>query len=113
MAETDIDEWNVPSSDDEQECAKEGQDEEEGKREIPLKVLVLYREIEKKGFIQLKVEECRRGVKENIVESCVVFKEGQNQRVDDKDEERNGSIRKEIPGKETNSAAKLNIENDK
>lgn len=113
MDETDLNEWNVPSSDDEQVCAEEGEDQEEEKREIPLKVLVLYSEIEKKGFIELKVEECRRGVKENIVQSCVVFKEEESQRVDDRAEERNTSSSKEIPVKQVNSPAKLNIEKDK
>lgn len=57
MADKD-NEWNVPSSDGEEDSS-EAQSQGEEKWEVPLKVLLLYSEIEKNGFIELKVKECR------------------------------------------------------
>ena len=58
MADKDND-WNIPSSDGEEDSSEAAQSQGEGKWEIPLKVLLLYSEIERKGFIELKVKECR------------------------------------------------------
>ena len=58
MADKDND-WNIPSSDGEEDSSEASQSQGEGKWEIPLKVLLLYSEIEKIGFIELKVKECR------------------------------------------------------
>ena len=70
MAVTSADEWNVPKSDDEQDGFEAKGNKVEDELEIPLTVLLLYREIEKNGFIELKVKECRRSVKENVVQPC-------------------------------------------
>ena len=51
--------WNVPSSDGEEDSAEAAQIQGEKKWEIPLKVLQLYSEIEKNGYIELKVQEYR------------------------------------------------------
>ena len=58
MADKDND-WNIPSSDGEEDSCDAAQSQVGGKWEIPLKVLLLYSEIEKNGFIELKVKECR------------------------------------------------------
>jgi len=60
MADKDND-WTIPSSDGEEDSSEASQSQGEGKWEIPLKVLLLYSEIEKNGFIELKVKECRSG----------------------------------------------------
>lgn len=60
MADKDND-WNIPSSDGEEDSSEAAQSQGEGKWEIPLKVLLLYSEIENNGFIELKVKECRSG----------------------------------------------------
>ena len=60
MVDRDND-WNIPSSDGEEDSSETAQSQGEGKWEIPLKVLLLYSEIEKNGFIELKVKECRIG----------------------------------------------------
>lgn len=60
MTDKDND-WNIPSSDGEEDSSDAAQSQGEGKWEIPLKVLLLYSEIEKNGFIELKVKECRSG----------------------------------------------------
>ena len=52
-------EWNVPCSDGEEDSSETAQSKAEEKWEVPLKVLLLYSEIEKNGFIELKVEEYR------------------------------------------------------
>lgn len=60
-------EWNVPSSDGEEDSGEAAQSQGEEKWEVPLNVLLLYSEIEKNGFIELKVKECRSG--ENSISS--------------------------------------------
>lgn len=52
-------EWNVPCSDGEEDSSEAAQSQGEEKWEVPLKVLLLYSEIEKNGFIELKVKEYR------------------------------------------------------
>lgn len=111
MAETDLNEWDVPNSDDEQVSCKDEQNQEEEKWEIPLKVLLLYREIEKNGIIELKVKECRRGIKEDIVQNCSLFNEEDSQRISNQVEDVNSG--KEIPGKHVMSAARIVMEKDK
>jgi len=97
MTETDKNDWNVPSSDDEQDSSTAGKTQGKDQWEIPLKVLLLYSEIEKNGVIELKVKECRRS-KENVIQSFAVSKEGEIHRVSDAAEEKNGS--KENTGKD-------------
>ena len=110
MAATDVNEWNVPNSDDEQDNSEVKQNQGEDKLKIPLKVLLLYSEIEKNSFIELKVKECRRGVKENIVQSSTVVKEQERDAVNVPTEETNTS-----PidvGKNAISAANVDIEKE-
>ncbi|XP_068670646.1 PAXIP1-associated glutamate-rich protein 1-like [Montipora foliosa] len=109
MCDTDINEWNVPNSDDELVSCQEGHDPEEEIWDIPLKVLLLYGEIEKKGFIELKVKEYRSDPKENTVQSGTFLKEGESERANSPAEEitRGKQISDEV------SATKLTIERDK
>ena len=109
MCDTDINEWNVPNSDDELVSCQEGHDPEEEIWDIPLKVLLLYSEIEKKGFIELKVKECRSDPKENTVQSGTFLNEGESERANSPAEEitRGKQISDEV------SATKLIIERDK
>ena len=58
--------WNVPSSDGEEDSAEAVQSQSGKEREIPLNVLRLYSEIEKNGYLELKVKEYRSGVN-NVV----------------------------------------------
>lgn len=58
--------WNVPSSDGEEDRAEAVQSQSGKEREIPLNVLRLYSEIEKNGYLELKVKEYRSGVN-NVV----------------------------------------------
>lgn len=76
MADKDT-EWNVPSSDGEEEeedSCEAAQSQGEEKWEVPLKVLLLYSEIEKKGFVELKVKECRSGeaISLDVPKSCTI-----------------------------------------
>ncbi|KAL9966083.1 hypothetical protein ACROYT_G024099 [Oculina patagonica] len=71
MADKDND-WNVPSSDGEEDSPEAAQSQGEEKWEVPLKVLLLYSEIEKNGFIELKVKECRSGENLDVPKSDTV-----------------------------------------
>ncbi|KAK2548009.1 hypothetical protein P5673_031893 [Acropora cervicornis] len=79
MSETKTNEWNVPSSDDELSICEDGQNLEDERLEIPLKVLLLYSEIEKRGFIELKVKEFRDDTKQSAVQSSALSKEVESQ----------------------------------
>lgn len=71
MADKDND-WYVPSSDGEEDSPEAAQSQGEEKWEVPLKVLLLYSEIEKNGFIELKVKECRSSNNVDLDKSCTV-----------------------------------------
>ena len=110
MAATDTNEWNVPNSDDEQDNSEVKQNQGEDKSEIPLKVLLLYSEIEKNSFIELKVKECRRSMKENVVQSSIEVKEQKRDTVSVPVEETSTSP--EDVGKNAISAANVDVEKD-
>ena len=61
--------WNVPSSDGEEDSAEAVQSQSGKEREIPLNVLRLYSEIEKNGYLELKVKEYRSGVNNVVSEA--------------------------------------------
>ena len=74
--------WNVPSSDGEEDSAEAVQSQSGKEREIPLNVLRLYSEIEKNGYLELKVKECRSGVN-NVVSEA---REQENEEAEELDE---------------------------
>lgn len=112
MAATCTDEWNVPKSDDEQESSEAKGNKVEDELDIPLKVLLLYREIEKNGFIELKVKECRRSVKENVVQPCEEEKgeEGKDKAINSTAEETSTVLE---PDGKLNAIFAANVEKDK
>lgn len=112
MAASITDEWNVPKSDDEQDSSEAKGNKVEDELDIPLKVLLLYREIEKNGFIELKVKECRRSVKENVVQLCEEEKgeEGKDKVINSTAEETSTVLE---PDGKLNAIFAANVEKDK
>ena len=107
MCETETNEWNVPNSDDELTICEDGQNQGDESLKIPLKVLLLYSEIEKRGFIELKVKEFRDDTKQSAVQSSALSKDVESQKLHTPaDYETKQS--KEV--EETASAGKLTIE---
>lgn len=97
MADKDND-WNIPSSDGEEDSSEAAQSQGQEKREVPLKVLLLYSEIEKNGFIELKVKECRSGEtvkKQEIPKESDAAKENASPETSGNDESEPQNLEKE------------------